>query len=90
MTLTPTLTSLVGEGVGGWVKVVGQGWGGVKVRGQGWRRGQGCWSRSGSRLGLGEGQGQGVKGGVMVGGLGVGVRGAVGFRHWVKHGMEWF
>ena len=25
--------------------------------------GQGCWSRSGSRLGSGEGQGQGVKGG---------------------------
>ena len=56
----------------GRVEVVGQGQGGVKVWGQGWRRGPGCWSRSGSRLGSCEGHGQGgSREGVMVGGLGL-------------------
>ena len=77
--MTPDLDPLdLGEGVkvGGGVKVIGQGRGGVKVRGHRRRRGQGCWSR----LGSGEGQGQGGQmRGSWLGGHGVGVRGAVGF-----------
>ena len=56
------------------VKVVGQGRGGVKVLGQGRGRVQGCGSRSGSRLGLVRVKVRGSREGVMVMGLGVGVR----------------